>query len=183
MKKVLYSLLVVTLIGLTIVCCEEKGNDGNQGDGGNQGKISGKLISNSPCKGSIALNAPADEVPDSISRVEYSYDNETKKLTLKHINAGFNCCPDSLYCEIELKGDTIVIEEFEKLPLCNCFCVYDLEIEVDSVEMKGYQVKFVEPYAGEQDKLVFGIDLASAANGSYSVIRKLYPWGVYSTYE
>lgn len=183
MKKVVYSLLVVTFIGLNIVCCEEKGNDGNQGNGDIQEVISGQLISNSPCKGSIKVDAPADEVPDSISRVDYSYDDETRRLTLKHINAGFNCCPDSLYCEIELKGDTIMIEEFEEAALCNCNCVYDLEIEVDSVEMKKYQVKFVEPYAGEQDKLVFGIDLAAAANGSYSVIRKSYPWGMYSTYE
>lgn len=181
MKKVFYSLLAVSMIGLTIVCCEEKGNDGNQGNGGYQGKISGRLISNSSCKSFTRSGVPVDEVPDSISRVEYSYDNETKKLTLKHINAGFNCCTDSLYCEIELKGDTIMIEEFEEASLCNCNCVYDLDIEVDSVEMKKYQVKFVEPYAGGQDKLEFGIDLAEAANGSYSVIRKSYPWG--STYE
>src|SRR5574344_1737927 len=181
MKKVFYPLLVVSIIGLTIVCCEEKGNDGNQGNGGYQGTIRGRVISNSSCKSFMRSGVPVDEVPDTISRVEYSYDNETKKLTLKHINAGFNCCTDSLYCEIELKGDTIVIEEVEATILCWCECVYDREIEVDSVEMKGYQVKFVEPYAGEQDKLVFGIDLAAAANGSYSVIRKTYPWG--STYE
>src|SRR5574344_938666 len=169
------------MIGLTIVCCDEKGNDGNQGDGDINEVISGELISNTRCKSYTRSGEAIDETPDTISRVYYSYDNETKKLTLKHINAGFNCCPDSLYCEIELKGDTIVIEEFEATVLCWCECVYDLEIEVDSVEMKGYQVKFVEPYAGEQDKLVFGIDLAAAANGAYSVIRKTYPWG--STYE
>jgi hypothetical protein len=172
MKKVFYSLLAVSMIGLTIVCCEEKGNDGNQGNGGYQGTISGRVISNSSCKSFMRSGVPVDEVPDTISRVEYSYDNETKKLTLKHINANFNCCADSLYCEIELKGDTIMIEEFEESAICNCICMYDLEIEVDSVEMKGYQVKFIERYVGDQEKLVFGIDLAAAASGSYSVIRK-----------
>lgn len=177
MKKVIYSLLVGSLIGLTIVSCEKKSNDDKQG------AISGRLISNTTCKSDYRYSAPVDETPDSISCVEYSFDNETHKLTLKHINAGFNCCADSLYCKIELKGDTILVREFEKSAQCDCNCLYDLDIEIDGVDMKKYQVKFVEPYIREQTEIVFGIDLARVMEGSYSVIRKSYPWGVNSLFE
>lgn len=176
MKKVIYSLLVGSLIGLTIVSCEKKSNDDKQG------AISGRLIGNTTCKSYNRYFAPVDD-PDSISRVDYSFDNETYKLTLKHINAGFNCCTDSLYCKIELKGDTILVREFEKSAQCDCNCLYDLDIEIDGVDMKKYQVKFVEPYIREQTEIVFGIDLARVMEGSYSVIRKSYPWGVNSLLE
>ena len=174
MKKVIYSLLVGSLIGLTIVSCEKKSNDDKQG------AISGRLISNTTCKSDYRYSAPVDETPDSISCVEYSFDNETHKLTLKHINAGFNCCADSLYCKIELKGDTILVREFEKSAQCDCNCLYDLDIEIDGVDMKKYQVKFVEPYGSKQNKIEFEMDLNNAANGSFSVVRKRYPWGTYS---
>jgi hypothetical protein len=180
MKKVFYSLLVVSMIGLTIVCCDEKGNDGNQGDGDINEVISGELISNTRCKSYTRSGEAIDETPDTISRVYYSYDIETKKLTLKHINAGFNCCPDSLYCKIELIGDTIVVKEYQKAAGCRCLCVYDLNIVVKGALMKKYQVRFVERYVDDQEKLEFGIDLAKDTIGSYSVIRKDYPWGIKS---
>jgi hypothetical protein len=56
-------------------------------------------------------------------------------LTLKHVDAGFSCCPDSLYCNIGLKGDTILIQEFEKTAVCKCNCLYDLDIEINGVDI------------------------------------------------
>lgn len=178
MKNLVYSLFTALLIGLVIDSCEDNKDKGD----GNAKKsvITGQLVSNSSCKDDLFSRAQILVVSDSISRVEYSFDNNTNKLTLKHINAGFNCCPDSLYCKIELKGDTIMIQEFEKEAGCKCNCLYDLDIEINGVVMDKYQVKFVEPYAEEMDKIEFEIDLANAANGSFSVIRKKYPWGNYS---
>ena len=120
--------------------------------------------------------------PDTLSYVEYLYNRDKRKLTLKHINAGFNCCPDSLFCKIELRGDTIVIQEFEKIAGCNCNCLYDMYIELEGIEMREYQIRFIEPYALEQNQLVFSLDLMGCSIGEYSVTRKQYPWGM-SLYE
>jgi hypothetical protein len=85
-----------------------------------------------------------------------------------------------LYCKIELIGDTIQIQEYETASACRCNCLYDLDIEIEGVDLSKYQIKFVEPYAGDQAELIFWIDLTDEISGSYSVTRKNYPWGVYS---
>jgi hypothetical protein len=177
MKKIIYSFLTASLIGLVIISCEK--NDGND----KQFIISGQLISNSTCKNDLKSSLQVVETSDSLSCVEFTFDNEKNKLTLKHINAGFNCCPDSLYCKIELKGDTILIQEFEKTAQCHCNCLYDLDINIHGVESKKYQIKFVEPYVSEQNKLIFEIDLTKESNGKNCVTRKLYPWGMDSLNE
>jgi hypothetical protein len=139
--------------------------------------ITGQLISNSTCKNDLKSSSQIVETPDSFSCVDYSFDYKKNKLTLKHINAGFNCCHDSLYCIIELKGDTILIQEFEKIALCECNCLYDLDIDINGVESKKYQVKIIEPYVSEQNKLEFEIDLTKDSIGNYCVTRNQYPWG------
>jgi hypothetical protein len=99
-------------------------------------------------------------------------------LTVKHINAGFNCCPDSLYCKVDLEGDTILIQELENSTLCHCNCLYDLVIEIKGIDLKKYHVKFIEPYVADQNKLLFEIDLTEDSTGSYCVTRQQYPWGI-----
>jgi hypothetical protein len=177
MRKIIYSLLIGSFIGLMIISCEKKD------DNDKQLIITGQLISNSKCKNDLKLSSQIVGTPDSLSCVNYSFDSDKNKLTLKHINAGFNCCPDSLYCKIELKGDTILIQELEKTAQCNCNCLYDLDIELNGVALKKYQIKFVEPYVSEQNKLLFEIDLTKITNGTYCVTRKLYPWGMDSLNE
>jgi len=110
--------------------------------------------------------------------VEYSFDEVTNKLTLKHINAAFNCCPESIYCKIELLDDTIAVQEFEKKSGCKCDCIYDLDIEISGVEKKKYQLKILEPYVQEQSELKLEVDLMKESVGSFCVTRKQYPWGM-----
>jgi hypothetical protein len=110
--------------------------------------------------------------------VEYNYNETSNKLIFNHINAGFNCCPQGFYCNVSLKNDTIIVEEFENSSLCDCNCLYDLEIELKGVEAKKYQIKFIEPYCGNQAKLEFPVDLASLEQGSYCATRTNYPWGI-----
>jgi hypothetical protein len=172
MRKIAFSFLIVSLIGLMLIRCEK--NDDND----TQLVIAGQLISNSSCKSDLKSSSQIVDTPDSISSVEYSFDEEQNKLILTHINAGFNCCPDCLYCTVELKGDTILIEEFEKTASCYCECLYDLDIEVTGVDSKSYQVEFVEPYASGQTQLLFEIDLVNDSTGFYSVTREQYPWGI-----
>jgi hypothetical protein len=103
----------------------------------------------------------------------------SKILIFKHINAGFNCCPEGFYCNVSLKNDTIVIEEFENSSLCDCNCLFDLDIEVKGVETKTYQIKFIEPYCGDQAKLEFPVNLAVLKDGIFCVTRTRYPWGIF----
>ena len=95
-----------------------------------------------------------------------------------HVNTGFNCCPQGFYCNLSLKNDTIIIEEFENSSLCDCNCLYDLNIEVKGVGAKKNQFKFIEAYCGEQEKLEFPIDLPALEQGSYCVTKTNYPWGI-----
>ena len=71
-----------------------------------------------------------------------------------------------------------MIEEKEEAAQCDCNCLYDLEIEIEGVEEQSYQINVFEPYALDQAKLSFSIDLKSEPSGSFSVIRKIYPWGL-----
>lgn len=174
MKKALFYFLMVSLTGLIIISCEKKNEPM---------MINGKLINSSTCKNGFKSDPQPDNTPDTISCIEYSYDNRNHTLTIKHINAAFNCCPEKVFCNITLAGDTIIVEETEKSALCNCDCLYDLDIEVNDVEAGSFTVSIIEPYAGDMEKLEFDIDLLHVTNGSFCVTRKQYPYGIISSYE
>ena len=143
-------------------------------------KFSGQLVEHSICKDfEISEAFQSDDVPANVSQVDYSFDAATNKLTLKHFNAGFNCCPDGLYSNISLVNDTILIQEFEVITEpCRCLCLYDLDMLITGVESKKYTVKIIEPYYQGDQKIIFDIDLREITNGSFSVERDEYPWGI-----
>lgn len=159
--------IMVIFTNIFLIGCENEENDPF---------INGSLINYTDCKTFksvvIGINNGNNE-----SCIEYSYDSQNRILQLKHINAGFNCCPDSLYCKISLSNDTILIEEFEKNALCNCNCLYDLNIEIKGVELIEYYISIVEPYCGDQQKLMFEVDFNFSSSGKYCVNRNHYPWG------
>lgn len=139
----------------------------------------GKLVENSECKGMKSMFLQ-DNTPDSLSCCEYSYNPETEVLTLVHVNAGFNCCPGELSVDVYSANDTIFIEEFEEAALCNCNCLFDLEIELNNIPQQSVNLSFIEPYAQDMEKLTFTINLNETTVGSVCATRKKYPWGVYS---
>ncbi len=141
-----------------------------------QHEISGKVVNDTGCKNLKSEVATA--TPDTLSCVKYSYHSSSGKLKLIHINTGFNCCPESLYCTVFLYSDTIEIREYEKSALCDCNCLYDLDIELSGVLNKKYVLKFIEPYAASHEKIIFNVDLSTYPDGSYCVVRKGYPWGM-----
>jgi hypothetical protein len=51
-----------------------------------------------------------------------------------------------------------------------------LDIEINGIDAKIYQVEFIEPYSDEQEKIIFELDLTMEKEGSYCVTRKQYPW-------
>lgn len=82
-----------------------------------------------------------------------------------------------MYIETTVKGDTIIIEEYEKNGICDCNCLFDLDIELQGVIAGKYQIKFIEPYAIGQQEILFEVDLTTNESGGYCVTRKKYPWG------
>ena len=174
MKNIVYLMTIAGAIALIIYSCESTKED--KTDDSTSLTLTGRLTDNSSCKGFKEADS-GTETPDTISCISYEFNEAENTLTLHHINAGFNCCPDSLYCEISINADTITIEEFEKESLCHCNCLYDLDIEIEGVDTKKYYLKFIEPYAGEQEKLFFNLNTEEENEGMYCVTRKLYPWG------
>jgi hypothetical protein len=114
------------------------------------------------------------------SCINYSYNESKKTLYIEHINAAFNCCPDSLSCYVTLNENFIVIYENEifdpSSAHCLCQCLYDLNIKLKGIEPQVYQIRIGEPYLGDQEELCFEIDLSLESNGSYCVSRSGYPW-------
>jgi hypothetical protein len=108
--------------------------------------------------------------------MEYAYDLDNQKLILKHHNAAFNCCPDSLWCAISYRNDTLFIQEFEKQMGCKCNCLYDLNLEVTGVEPGKYHLQLIEPYYANQDQLCLDLDLPALKQGNFCVNRTNYPW-------
>ena len=163
------NVILIILLVVTISCKKENNI---------AGIISGEVVTHSDCKNSKSATYDVSLNNSSESCIQYLYSENEEKLILSYINAGFNCCPDSLFCNVELSGDTILISEFEKSALCDCNCLYDLKIEVAGIKKDKYYVKVIEPYCGGQEKLNFKIDLVQNASGTYCVERKLYPWGM-----
>jgi len=128
------------------------------------------------CKGLIraVLN---DDVSNSQSCIEYSYNESLRLLSIKHLNAGFNCCPDTFSCTALIREDTIIIREFEKHMGCKCNCLYDVEMDVEGVLPGKYQLQIIEPYILNQDILCFELDLKNQKKGTWCVNRWIYPWG------
>jgi len=145
--------------------------------------VTGKITDTSECKSSEAFNVKGlvlrASTPDTLSCVEYSYDEDTETLTLLHINAGFNCCPGKISCKISTSNDTILIEEKEEQSICDCDCLYDLTITLENVLTGEYIIKFIEPYSHDMKELIFNVDFTKLSVGEFCVTRKSYPWGIY----
>jgi hypothetical protein len=140
------------------------------------GNVLAFLKGHSPChfKKSAVTASKSDYFR---SCVAYSYVEQDKHLRITHINAGFNCCPDSITATITQSGDTIFISEQEQSSACDCNCLYDLEYEFLRVEAKTWVIRFNEPYAGDMEKLYVKIDLIEKTQDTICVSRESYPWG------
>ncbi|HUW93712.1 MAG TPA: hypothetical protein VMV74_11160 [Bacteroidales bacterium] len=165
MKKDAFLILPFLLFSLFIPGCETE----NQ-------QVKATLTDHSGCK--LLKSATENDIPNTQSCISYSYDSSSGTLSLTHINAGFNCCPGKLSCDIDIVGDTLVIIEKEESALCDCDCLYDLYIDVSNLDKQSFIVKVIEPYCGDQQKLIFEVNILHKPSGSFCAVRMQYPWGI-----
>jgi hypothetical protein len=138
---------------------------------------SGELVSSGDCKTFFRAPSQIDTPPD-MDCIEYQYD-ENYVLSIKHVNAGFNCCPVIL-ANIYIVEDSITIEEVDSLYMggCFCLCLFDVEYRITNLAPGRYRIRVTEPYRPESDDpLDFELDLFAPTSGSVCVSRSQYPWG------
>ncbi|HPN37034.1 MAG TPA: hypothetical protein PL041_01435 [Melioribacteraceae bacterium] len=136
--------------------------------------MQGKVTKYGECKNST--NFYKSNVTRSESCIYFTY-NGTDKLILKHINAGFNCCPNGIYTTISLNGNKLIINEHENSNDCRCLCLYDIEMEVNNINPGNYTIIINEPYAEYGPPLEFDANLTTIITDSVCVARNYYPWG------
>ena len=136
----------------------------------------GRLVARTDCKSFGAPGAAAAS-PSSRECVEYDYDGRGR-LKLKHVNAGFNCCPGTISATVEVSNGDILIKERESSSLCDCDCLYDVDYEIAGLAGGTWRISVIGPYQPDGDPpLEFLVDLSQASSGSYCVERTRYPWG------
>jgi hypothetical protein len=133
---------------------------------------SGKAIS-TDCK--IHIIASTDFDSDYIS---YSYHNQVLHIT--HINAAFNCCPGGIHYNSNAGSDSIVINEMEEVPGCNCECLYDVDYDLAGIPKGTYLIHIIEHYKQDNDlPLSVRIKLTEGSTGKIGLPRTSYPWGTH----
>lgn len=195
MRTFVVNYLVLFLLSLSFSSCEqfcivdsgaESGSDSIQSDStqteSNEPfvEVSCEMLGHSSCKDFLGTRNTLKFGGMRSAGVIYNYEASTKKLNFQLVNAGFNCCPYRISCNVLQEGDSLIIEEVQEFKggvMCKCNCLFDIDLVLNDVLKKRYQVVLVEPYIGNQEELSFPIDLAVLPQDSVLVPRTSYPWG------
>lgn len=166
-----YRMVVIPIILLIVYfSCTKSNNDINPSD-----NFSGELQKYGLCKEFTYVKSGYEYGPDN-DCIVYNY-QEDSTLKIKHINAGFNCCPEQIIAEVLFRNDSILIIENEINGFCDCYCLYDLLYEVKGLLPGKYVISVSELLLMPgSEKLEFEMDLSQVLNGSYCITRNNYPW-------
>ncbi|HLP46247.1 MAG TPA: hypothetical protein VK186_00350 [Candidatus Deferrimicrobium sp.] len=171
MTVLLFIICMAIFITITFAGCKKNSEP--------LGPLSGWLVKYEGCKQTAtANNNRGEEVLSTAGNdcLEFNYDG-AGTLALKHIDAGFNCCPGTLTADIAFNGNQITITEKESQQGCHCSCLFDLFYELKNVSPGAYTIRIIEPYIPENDPvMVFTLELTSAKSGTLCVERNHYPW-------
>lgn len=139
----------------------------------------GFFIGNSQCKNNPTLTPTSQAVHSSnIDCLQYQYDG-SRILTIKHINAAFNCCPQKISASIDITSNTITIIENEAASQCSCLCLFDLELRIENLPRGSYYIHVIEPYVNSGDAVMgFNVSLNTQVNDQFCIERNQYPWGL-----
>ncbi len=122
----------------------------------------------------------SDTILDNQECFTYVYDGDSV-LTLRHINACFNCCPEELLATIDIAEHTITITEDETLENgtgCECYCLFDVDYRIGGLLPDSYTIIIKGLCLGENPPLQTTLDLSGATSGQFCVERGYYPWGL-----
>jgi len=133
------------------------------------------FTSGSTCK-QFGLKS-TEATPRNYDCIQYAY-NDSNALSIKHINAGFNCCPGQFMVDLTVSGDTLIITEREESSLCDCNCLYDLEYKLTGIGERTWWIRVIEPYYNSNDAeaIVFEADLKHDPARTVCFERTGYPW-------
>lgn len=93
------------------------------------------------CLASLALGAPvlAQDICDDSFRTEV----EGGTLTVHHLGALYNCCPEPFAYDVSQDGDLIRIRETEVLVNpCYCICCFNLTVVIEDVQPGSWTIIF-----------------------------------------
>ena len=141
-----------------------------------------RLLSDLPPGGTLTNHSGCKPVGQGLALVsgeclQYDWTGQGT-LVLKHINAGFNCCPERLLGSVAIQDHTITLTETEVGGLCDCNCLYDLDYAITNLDPGHYTLVVVPTdYVPAGDPpLMFAVDLTAPTNGVECVRRSGYPW-------
>jgi hypothetical protein len=108
---------------------------------------------------------------------EYLYD-DSGILQITHSNLPLNCCPGTIAVDIVIEGDSITIREMEgpDSQPCDCFCLYDVIIEISGLTPGTFTIIFDELYNNGGEVLEAQIELYQGSTDRICVERDGYPW-------
>ena len=174
--------VLLTLVLLAATCfllfatCNDDGATKPQ-----QIKPSARLISQSFCKEGLIQPLYAASACEQ-DCLEY-WSDSTGNLHVRHINAGFNCCIDSVAVSVEIRGQVAFVTETEIMQNgCHCLCLYDIEYELIDLPATVTKIEVAEPYANpdqwpSEPPLCCSFNLPLVDTGTCCVERCHYPWG------
>ena len=169
MKRFFYFIPAVLVAAAVFFACDNFKS--------NNKEVTSIVLNQPHCKNHHSTKAgDENKITNGMSVIKYSYDVKRGILTIKHINAGFNCCPGSLSISPDVSKSSIVITEKESAQGCKCLCLYDFEYAITGVSLWKYKVEIKEPYLGSQDSHIFEIDLNASTTGQHIAARTEYPW-------
>ncbi len=99
--------------------------------------------------------------------IEYRADADGY-LHIKHVNAVFNCCPDTITATSSIDGKKISIVESETNPICDCICNYDLEYKLGPLSNGKYTLIFNRD---TNEFLRFTINYNSSLKGKIYIVK------------
>jgi hypothetical protein len=137
----------------------------------------GALLDYNGCKQYLQTTATDFFTPSAENDcIEFSYDRENT-LTLKHINAGFNCCPGEITASIDISSNRIIIVENENEQGCDCLCLFDVQYRIFNLPPGQYIIQIIGLYLYESDEPVeVEVDLSETPSGMFCFSRAHYPW-------
>ena len=138
--------------------------------------VYGEMLPLTGCKPTETPAASAvDSLPLGSSCVIWDYDGQGL-LTLQHYNAGLNCCPVG-QAVISVNGGEIEIDETVVDGLCDCICLFDVDLQVFNLPVGEYTIVVREPYwQAPQETFEFTVDLTATPTGMVCDYRDSYPW-------